>query len=66
MRALILFGLLVGLTALTGCAGVANNSKEAQAIAKRGMESDFQSMGDDWNMLWMTDRQYRLTKYQTR
>ncbi|MGE0480597.1 MAG: hypothetical protein AB7Q17_09010 [Phycisphaerae bacterium] len=66
MRALILIGALTGLTLLAGCAGVATTADENHRRTVQIMEYDGRQMTDDWNLMWLADRPYRLTKYHSR
>lgn len=68
MRALLLSGLLtaLALVATTGCATVTKTPEEVNATYKQIIDIDARQMGDDWNYLWLSDRQYRLTRWHMR
>ena len=66
MRACVFLVLLVGLTALGGCTTVTKSPAEVSSIYQQMTDLDLRQIGDDWNLLWLADRQYRLTKWQTR
>lgn len=66
MRKWALLGLLFGLAAATGCATVTRTSQQNLAAQRRATDLGWRQMADDWNLIWMTDRQSRLTRWQTR
>ncbi|MEW6199502.1 MAG: hypothetical protein AB1601_12670 [Planctomycetota bacterium] len=67
MRTWLLVGLLlIGTGLATGCATVTKSPQENRAAMRAITELDLLQMGDDWNLLWLTDRQSRLTKWHTR
>ena len=66
MRKFVLLVALVTIAAVAGCAGVARSPREIRNIAKQSLDMDMRQMVDDLNMLWLADRQYRLTKWHTR
>ena len=66
MRKWLLLGLLGGLAAAAGCATVTKSPADNVANFRSIVELDMREMADDWNMIWLTDRQGRLTKWQTR
>lgn len=66
MRKLLL--LLAASTALglaTGC-GVAESDADIRAVAAQSIDMDMRQIVDDWNTIWLVDRQYRLTKWTIR
>lgn len=65
MRAVIAFVAFVALVAIPGC-GVTKNSAEVRSTARQSIDLDMRQIVDDWNHIWMVDRQYRLTKWHTR
>jgi hypothetical protein len=66
MRTWLLLGLL-GLVALgTGCATVTMTSEENLAMTRNHAELEMREIGDDWNMIWLNDRQNRLSRWHTR
>lgn len=66
MRTRLLIGLLVGLALVMGCATVTRTRAENLANTRAIVELNMLQMGDDWNLIWLTDRQSRLTKWHTR
>ncbi len=50
---------------LTGC-GVAQSRQEVTNVAAQSIELDARQLVDDWNSVWLMDRQYRLTRWYTR
>ena len=66
MRACMLFLLLVGLTITAGCTGVTKSPAEISRTVEQSMDMDLRQMTDDWNLLWLVDRQYRLSKWHMR
>ena len=66
MRVCILFLLLVGLMITTGCSGVTRSPAEISRTVVQSVDIDLRQMTDDLNLLWLVDRQYRLTKWHMR
>jgi hypothetical protein len=66
MRKWLLLGLLAGLAVTAGCATVTKTAEENRATQRQVAAFDLRQMGDDWNLLWMADRQSRLTRWHTR
>ena len=66
MRMWPLLGLLAGLALATGCATVTKSPEENVANVRSVLELDMREMADDWNMIWLADRQNRLTRWHTR
>jgi hypothetical protein len=66
MRNWLLIGLLGGLALTTGCATVTKTPEENLANTRAVVELDMRQIGDDWNLIWLSDRQSRLTKWHTR
>ena len=62
----LLIGLLAGLGALAGCATVTKTSQENWNTYRSIAELDTLEIADDWNLIWLADRQTRLTKWHTR
>lgn len=58
--------LITPLVVLTGCQGVVKSKEEVRATYDRVLDMDMRQMSDDWNLLWLADRQYRLTKWHLR
>ncbi len=66
MRKLLFLALLSGLALATGCATVTKTPQENRATMRAITEFDMLQIGDDWNLIWLSDRQSRLTKWNTR
>jgi len=67
MRMRVLFGLLIGLSVLGGCGpGVVKTQAERKNTYREVFNMDMRQMADDWDAIWLADRQYRLTRWQTR
>lgn len=66
MRALMILGLLVGLTFLAGCATMTQSSADVRNTYSRVCEYDMRQLADDWNRMWLLDRPSRLTRWQMR
>ena len=67
MRKSVLFGLLIGLSVLAGCgSGMVKTRAERFNSYRQVFNMDMRQMADDWDMIWLADRQYRLTRWQTR
>lgn len=58
--------LLVAAASMVGCATVTKTPEENLAATRAVTELDLRQMADDWNLLWLVDRQSRLTKWHTR
>ena len=66
MRKWLLLGLLAGLAFASGCATVTKTREENLATYRQIADLDVRQIGDDWNLIWMADRQTRLTRWVTR
>lgn len=66
MRTLALLGLLAGIVALCGCEGVVKNFDERMNQYGQTLDMDTRQLVDDWDYLWLADRQYRMTRWHTR
>jgi len=66
MRTWILLGLLAGVALVAGCATVAKTPEENWATYRQIADLDTREIGDDWNLIWLADRQTRLTKWHVR
>ncbi len=62
----LLLGLLAGAAFGTGCATVAKTPEENLTMYRQIAELDIRQMADDWNLIWLADRQSRLTRWHTR
>jgi hypothetical protein len=67
MRKSVLFALVVGLAVLAGCGpGVVKTPAERVNAFRESVNMDLRQLADDWDTLWLVDRQYRLTRWQVR
>jgi len=68
MRICLLVGVLIGLLAvLGGCGqGVVMTKAERWNSFRESVDMDLRQLADDWDTLWLADRQYRLTRWYTR
>ena len=67
MRMCVFFGLLIALSALAGCGpGVVKTKAERVNVFRETVDMDLRQMADDWDTIWLVNRQYRLTRWQTR
>lgn len=66
MRTLLVLVGVLGLVAMTGCNGVARTADERKFKAKQALDMDMRQIADDWDRIWLADRQYRLTRWQMR
>ena len=66
MRTWVLLGLLLGLVAAAGCTTMVKTSAEVRSTYRQVLDADLRQMSEDWNVLWLADRQYRLTRWYTR
>ena len=65
MRKLVILVAIVGLAAVAGC-GVTRSAQEIRNVNKQALDMDMRQIVDDWNMLWLADRQSRMTRWHTR
>ncbi len=49
-----------------GCAGITRTGDENVYTFRQSAELDVRGMADDWNMIWLADRQTRLSRWYTR
>jgi hypothetical protein len=66
MRTLAFLVLLVGLSLLAGCQTVAKSPEEVRRSYRQQLDLDMRGIADDWNLIWLADRQHRFTKWYTR
>jgi hypothetical protein len=66
MRALACLVLFVGLVAVTGCNTMTMTYDERKGVYQEVLDSDMRQLAEDWDHVWLADRQYRLTKWQLR
>jgi hypothetical protein len=66
MRKWIFIGLLAAGALATGCTTVTKTPRENVDNFRSITELDMREIGDDWNLIWLADRQSRLTRWHTR
>lgn len=67
MRFVAYLGLLVGAVAtLTGCHGMVKTYDERLNTYAQVLDADMRQIADDWDTIWLADRQSRLTEWHTR
>jgi hypothetical protein len=66
MRTFALLVLLVGLAVLAGCTTVTKSPAEVRATYSQAFDLDMRGIADDWNLIWLAERQYRFTRWYTR
>lgn len=63
MRTLIFLAALTILAGVTGCNGMVDTWQERQNTYAQAFDTDMRQIADDWDLLWLADRQYRLTRW---
>lgn len=58
--------MLLGLVAAAGCTTMVKTPAEVRSTYRQVLDADLRQMSEDWNVLWLADRQYRLTRWYTR
>ncbi len=66
MRNWLLLGFLAGTALLAGCATVTKTPEENVAYTNQIIDLNVRQMADDWNLIWMANRQCRLSPWLTR
>ncbi len=66
MRLLAVIGLAAGLLFAVGCATQTKSGTEVRSTYRQVMATDLQQMSHDWNILWLADREYRLSRWHQR
>lgn len=66
MHKLALLGLLAGVALLAGCNGVVKTYDDRKNQYSRTLDYDLRQLVDDWDAIWLADRQYRMTPWHTR
>jgi hypothetical protein len=67
MRKSVLFGLLITMLLVVGCGpGVVRTRAERVNAYRHSVDMDLRQLADDWDMFWLMDREYRLTRWQLR
>lgn len=66
MRTWVVLGFVAVLGLVAGCATMTRTPQENMANVRSIIEVDALEMADDWNMIWLTDRQCRLSRWHVR
>lgn len=66
MRKRMLIGVLVSVVVLTGCNGMVKSYEDRENSYARSLDSDMRRLADDFDALWLVDRQSRLTRWELR
>ena len=67
MRKSLLLGSLAVLLVVAGCGpGVVKTRAERRNAYREAFNMDMRQIADDWDTIWLADRQYRLTRWQVR
>lgn len=67
MRKWMLCAILsVGAAASFGCEGVVKTWEDRKYTYEQVLDMDTRQIADDWDKIWLADRQYRLTRYHIR
>jgi hypothetical protein len=66
MRKWAFLGLVAAAWAVAGCNGVVKNYDQRMNTYGQVLDMDTRQLVDDWDKFWLADRQYRLTRWQTR
>lgn len=64
--AFLTFGLVLGLSLLSGCNGVVQDYADRQNTYRQALDMDTRQLVDDWDGIWLADRKYRLTRWEVR
>ena len=64
-RCVILATLVATIVLAAGCGdGVAYTRRERQERNRRILDNDMKQLVDDWDMLWLNERESRRTKWR--
>lgn len=68
MRNRLLIATLIGFAAMAcgGCATMTRTGEENARMQRQIVNLEMRQIADDWNYVWLADRQPRLTKWHTR
>lgn len=67
MRKVVFLGVLVGMCLIWGCGpGVVKTQAERTNTYRNVFDMDTRQLIDDWDSVWLVNRQYRLTRWQVR
>ena len=67
MRKWMLYAIVaVGAAASSGCHGVVKTWDDRKYTYEQILDMDTRQIADDWDKIWLADRQYRLTRWHIR
>lgn len=66
MKKWLLRSILASAALVAGCATVAKTEEDNENTWKQIADLDERQIGDDWNLIWLSDRQGRLTRFHMR
>lgn len=67
MRKIVVFSLVAAAAfCSSGCDGVVKTWEDRKLTYKQVNDMDMRQIADDWDKIWLADRQYRLTRYNIR
>jgi hypothetical protein len=66
MKKWLLLSIVMAATCVVGCATVTKTDQENVNTWKQIAELDERQIADDWNLIWLSDRQGRLTRFHVR
>lgn len=67
MRKIVALSLLaIAGAALLGCTGVVKSWDDRKFTYRQMTDMDMRQIADDWDKIWLADRQYRLTRWELR
>lgn len=58
--------LAAGLAVSIGCDGVVKTWEDRKYVYEHVTDLDMRQIADDWDKIWLVDRQYRLTRWHVR
>ncbi len=66
MKKWLLLSILASAALVAGCATVAKTEEDNMNTWKQIADLDERQIGDDWNLIWLSDRQGRLSRFHMR
>jgi hypothetical protein len=66
LRKGIVLALGAGILMLAGCHGMVDTYEERENRYAEILDRDLRQFADDWDAVWLADRQYRLTRWHVR